>query len=97
METTTKFCQHCGAGVFEDAVVCPQCGRSITGIHPGKGVPKNKWIAVLLCLFTGFGHKFYEGKIGMGILYMLTLGLFGIGALIDLIKLLMLPDDTYYV
>ena len=35
------------------------------------GNPKNKWIALLLCLFLGVigGHKFYEGKAGMGILY----------------------------
>ena len=41
-------------------------------------------------MFLGyFGvHKFYEGKIGMGILYIFTLGLFGIGTYIDLIKLL---------
>lgn len=58
--------------------------------------PKNKWTAFLLCLIFGvFGaHKFYEGKIGMGILYLLTVGLFGIGWLIDLIVLLGKP--TYY-
>lgn len=41
-------------------------------------------------MFLGyFGvHKFYEGKIGMGILYIFTFGLFGIGTYIDLIKLL---------
>ena len=33
-------------------------------------------------------HKFYRGKIGMGILYLLTGGLFGIGWLIDTIVLL---------
>ena len=58
---------------------------------------KNKWVAVLLCLFLGVfgGHKFYEGKIGMGILYILTLGLFGIGAIIDLIVLLFKPNPYY--
>ena len=58
---------------------------------------KNKWVAVLLCLFLGVfgGHKFYEGKIGMGILYILTLGLLGIGAIIDLIVLLFKPNPYY--
>lgn len=58
---------------------------------------KNKWVAVLLCLFLGLigGHKFYEGKIGMGILYIFTVGLFGIGALIDLIVLLFKPNPYY--
>lgn len=48
---------------------------------------KSKWIAFLLCFFGGgIGlHKFYLGKIGMGILYLFTLGLFGIGVLVDCI------------
>ena len=61
------------------------------------GREKNKWVSVLLCLFLGVvgGHKFYEGKIGMGILYLLTAGLFGIGCLIDLISLLLKPNPYY--
>ena len=51
---------------------------------------RSKWAALLLCLFLGCigAHKFYEGKTGMGVLYLLTLGLFGIGVLIDFIALL---------
>lgn len=47
---------------------------------------KTKLVAYLLWFFLGvFGaHKFYLGKIGMGILYIFTLGLFGIGIIIDL-------------
>lgn len=59
------------------------------------GKAKNKWVAFLLCLFTFCGHKFYEGKIGMGILYLLTAGLFGIGWIIDLVSLLMKPNPYY--
>lgn len=42
---------------------------------------KNKWITFLLCLFFGcLGiHKFYEGKILFGIVYLLTMGFAGIG------------------
>lgn len=58
---------------------------------------KNKWVALLLCFFLGFlgAHKFYEGKIGMGILYLFTLGLFGIGVFIDFITLLFKPNPYY--
>ncbi len=56
---------------------------------------KNKWIALSLCIFTICGHKFYEGKVGMGILYLCTMGLFGIGWLIDLITLAMKPNPYY--
>ena len=49
------------------------------------------WLTTfLLCLFCGgLGvHRYYVGKIGTGILYTLTLGLFGIGYLVDFIKIL---------
>lgn len=49
---------------------------------------KKVWIAyVLWCgCFLGLAglHRFYLGRIGTGILYLLTFGWFGIGLLIDL-------------
>ena len=61
------------------------------------GRERNKWVAFLLCLFLGGigAHKFYEGKVGMGILYIFTGGLFFIGWLIDLIALLFKPNPYY--
>jgi len=49
--------------------------------------PKSRLAALLLCFFLGVlgVHRFYVGKIGTGILMLLTLGGLGIWALIDLI------------
>ena len=48
---------------------------------------KSRLITLLLCLFVGeLGiHRFYVGKIGTGVLWLLTGGLLGIGWLVDLI------------
>lgn len=54
---------------------------------------RSKWAALALCFFLGiFGaHKFYEGKTGMGLLYLFTGGLFCVGVIIDFIILLFKP------
>ncbi len=51
--------------------------------------PKNKIVALILCIFLGgLGiHRFYVGKIGTGILWLLTGGLLGIGWLVDIIMI----------
>lgn len=51
---------------------------------------KNRTVDLLLCIFLGgLGvHRFYEGKIGTGILWLLTMGLCGVGTLIDLILII---------
>ena len=61
------------------------------------GRRRSKWVALALCFFLGVirAHKFYEGRTGMGVLYLFTLGLFGIGVLIDFIALLFKPNPYY--
>ena len=51
--------------------------------------PKSRWTALLICVFLGmFGiHYFYVKRAGLGILYLCTFGLFGIGWLIDIIRI----------
>lgn len=58
---------------------------------------KNKWVSFFLCLFLGvFGiHKFYEGRVLLGLVYILTGGLCGIGVLVDLIVLLFKPNPYH--
>lgn len=60
---------------------------------------KNKWIAILLCLFLGGigAHKFYEEKNGMGVLYLLFCwtGIPVCLSVIDLIILLFKPNEYY--
>ena len=64
------------------------------------GTPKSRTTSIALCClgFIGIGgmHKFYEGKNGMGVLYLFTVGLCFLGTIIDLLALLKQPE-TYYV
>lgn len=105
-----KFCMHCGAAIDKECVVCPQCGKQVEELtgkrndnnivinnNVGYGRQKNKWTAFLLCLFLGYlgVHKFYEGKILLGIFYLCTLGFCGVGWLIDLIVILFKPNPYY--
>lgn len=65
--------------------------------NPKYGNERNKWVAFLLCFFFGYLgiHKFYEGKILWGVVYLLSGGIFGIGWFIDTIILLFKPNPYY--
>lgn len=61
------------------------------------GTPKDKWVAFVLAFVLGFlgAHRFYEGKVGTGLLWLFTGGLFGIGWLVDWITILTKPNPYY--
>ena len=94
------ICTKCGRQVEElrhnQPNVVINNTNTNTNVTTGyNGKTKNKWVSLLLCIFTICGHKFYEGKIGMGIIYLFTGGLFGIGWVIDIISLLFKPNPYY--
>jgi TM2 domain-containing membrane protein YozV len=51
---------------------------------------KKRLVALLLCLLVGpLGvHRFYAGKVGTGVVQLLTLGGLGIWILVDLIMII---------
>jgi TM2 domain-containing membrane protein YozV len=63
---------------------------------------KSKLLTALLCLFLGYLgiHRFYVGKVGTGILWLVTGGIAGIGVIVDFIMILLgsfTDSDGYYV
>jgi TM2 domain-containing membrane protein YozV len=85
-----QFCRSCGRLISKLALACPSCGAP-TSDRPksgnGRYSDKSRLAALLLCFFLGiFGaHRFYVGKIGTGLLQVVTFGGLGIWALVDFI------------
>ena len=98
-----KFCSDCAAVIKAKAEICPKCGvrqmpaPSILGAVTPSG--KNRIVAALLAFFLGgFGiHKFYLGRIGLGILYLLFCWTFipAVIAFIECILLLIMSDEEF--
>jgi TM2 domain-containing membrane protein YozV len=66
---TSKYCSGCAASLHVSAVACPHCG-AVLASAPGE---KNRVLAVILALLLGgIGvHKFYLGRVGWGVVYIL--------------------------
>jgi len=100
--TGNSFCANCGNPIAADAEVCLNCGVAVKKAAGGNGEylgGKDKVTMALVCFFLGgLGiHNFMMGETKKGVLKIvlsLCVGLGGILALIDFIKILM---DKYVV
>lgn len=78
-------------------MICEKCQQEMVNtfqkeqyVPIDNKVGKDWLTALLLCIFLGAlgAHRFYVGKIGTGILQLVTIGGFGIWVLIDLILII---------
>ena len=82
------YCHACGSQMHSSAHACPGCGAA----HQSQGASQSQkriLPAAILCFFIGFlgVHRFYVGKVGTGILQLVTFGGLGIWAFIDFIMI----------
>jgi TM2 domain-containing membrane protein YozV len=86
------FCRYCGQQIADIDLICTHCDlkQNFTVVSSSPARKNSEGvIAFIVCFLFGiFGlHRFIYGKIGTGILMLITLGGFGIWWLIDLIRI----------
>jgi TM2 domain-containing membrane protein YozV len=81
-----QYCRSCGQIISIEALACPKCGAPLKQVVANQS-DKSRLVALLLCIFLGWlgAHRFYVGKIGTGILELVTLGGLGWWWLVDFI------------
>jgi TM2 domain-containing membrane protein YozV/ribosomal protein L40E len=98
-----KFCHECGAVIRARAEICPKCGvRQSSPNMSGFGVTpsgKSRLAAGLFGIFLGgIGiHKFYTGRVGWGVVYLLLFWTFipAIVGFIEGIIYLTMSDESF--
>lgn len=87
-----KFCPDCGTPVAEERGAVDVPNITVKSTDNKEVIYKSKWASLVLCLLglvlIGGLHRFYTGKIGTGVLWLLTFGFCGIGTIIDAITIL---------
>lgn len=93
--TNQKYCSGCGVLIHKEALQCPKCGAPQADV----GGRKSRVVAIVLALLLGGigGHKFYLGRIGWGILYLIFCWTFipAIAAFIEAIIYITMSDAAF--
>ena len=100
MPVETVFCSNCGKKMSGESATCPKCDHQHgSAAYQTVGAPKSRIVAgVLALLLGGIGvHKFYLGKVGLGIVYILFCWTFvpSFIALVEGIIYLVQDDKTF--
>jgi len=69
---TEKYCMECGVLINRRAEICPECGVRQTSPGGAADMDSDQMAAALLAIFLGgIGvHKFYQGRTGLGVVYL---------------------------
>lgn len=88
----TKFCHACGETIDRRAEICPECGVRQPGV--GDSGPSRIAAALFAILLGGIGaHKFYLGRPGLGIVYLIFFWTF-IPAIVGIVEGLIMLSQS---
>lgn len=94
-----KYCSNCGELINKQADICPECGvRQESGGSSAEADTDQTVAGILAILLGGLGaHKFYQGRVGLGLVYLCFSWTF-IPAVIGLVEgiLMLVADEDEY-